>query len=296
MPVPHRWRDLSSFEKTSEIWLNWPWAAGQPRCPVLNTGRAARNLQRSSGGTVSNLILLQQSFYISESHNMPELRIVAGLSQPPDMVTDGSSSSSSSTCSSSSSGRSRSRSRSSSTTTPTPITATAPATATATVMGFKSWMNGHAGFLNVPGMDVYHLVGALFLESGWHVTIGVHKAPRKLWVCFPWMPLAGFAWHFSAKVVCRHTEWLWLWLWSHEFFMTWSIVRSCDRCMTKAATATRKTRTTNRMTNRNRMDKKERKGKYRRKRRKEKHFHEFTQFLSLATACNTDLSYQMKSY
>ena len=94
MPVPHRWRDLSSFEKTSEIWLNWPWAAGQPRCPVLNIGRAARNLQRSSWGTVSNLILLQQSFYISESHNMPELRIVVGLSQPPDMVTDGSSSSS----------------------------------------------------------------------------------------------------------------------------------------------------------------------------------------------------------
>ena len=106
-------------------------------------------------------------------------------------------------------------------------------------------------------MDVYHLVGALFLESGWHVTIGIHKVRRKLWVCFPWMPLAGFAWHFSAKVVCRHTEWLWLWLWSHEFFMTGSIVLSCDRCMTKAATATRKTITTNRMTNRNRMDKKE---------------------------------------
>ena len=138
MLVPHRWRDLSSFEKTSEIWLNWPWAAGQPRCPVLNTGRAARNLQRSSGGTVSNLILLQQSFYISKSHNMPELRIVVGLSQPPDMVTDGRSSSSSS--SSTSSSRSRSRSRSSSTTTPTPTTATA----TATVIGFTTWMNGHA--------------------------------------------------------------------------------------------------------------------------------------------------------
>ena len=156
-----------------------------------------------------------------------------------------------------SSSSSRSRSSSSSSRSSTTST-TATATATASVIGFKSWMNGHAGFLNVPGMDVYHLVGALFLESGWHVTIGIHKAPRKLWVCFPWMPLAGFAWHFSAKVVCRHTEWSWLWLWSHEFFMTWSIVLSCDRCMTKAATATRKTRTTNTMTNRNRMDKKER--------------------------------------